>query len=158
MRTVLCLLPVQCVAEEGKGMSTAEVRQGDVMEELARMESGSVHCVVTSIPYYGLRDYGTGRWEGGDADCVHVVGNQVADQKAKGAITAGVRPGCDASVCRKCGAHRIDQQLGLEPTLPEYLAKMVAVFREVRRVLRDDGTPCLRCYPGRGVPPSFGVG
>lgn len=31
-------------------------------------------------------------------------------------------------------------QIGLEPTLAEYIANMVAVFREVRRVLRDDGT------------------
>src|SRR6266436_4059931 len=31
-------------------------------------------------------------------------------------------------------------QLGLEPTPQEYIAKMVEVFREVRRVLRDDGT------------------
>ena len=33
-----------------------------------------------------------------------------------------------------------DGQIGLEPTPDEYVAQMVAVFREVRRVLRDDGT------------------
>jgi DNA modification methylase len=42
--------------------------------------------------------------------------------------------------CRKCGAKRADLQLGLEKTPEEYVAKMVEVFREVRRVLRDDGT------------------
>ena len=42
--------------------------------------------------------------------------------------------------CGKCGARRIDRQIGLEPTPDEYLATMVAVFREVRRVLRKDGT------------------
>ena len=42
--------------------------------------------------------------------------------------------------CCKCGARRIDSQLGLEKTPEEYVAKLVAVFREVRRVLRDDGT------------------
>ena len=42
--------------------------------------------------------------------------------------------------CAKCGARRIDSQLGLESTPEEYLTKMVAVFREVWRVLRDDGT------------------
>ena len=41
--------------------------------------------------------------------------------------------------CGKCGARRIDRQLGLEPTLAEYIARMVEVFRDVRRVLRDDG-------------------
>jgi DNA modification methylase len=42
--------------------------------------------------------------------------------------------------CRKCGAHRIDSQLGLEATPDLYVANMVAVFHEVKRVLRDDGT------------------
>ena len=42
--------------------------------------------------------------------------------------------------CGKCGASRVDQQLGLEPTLAEYIEKMTAIFREVRRVLRADGT------------------
>jgi DNA modification methylase len=42
--------------------------------------------------------------------------------------------------CRKCGAVRVDHQLGLEATPEKYVARMVEVFREVRRVLRDDGT------------------
>jgi DNA modification methylase len=42
--------------------------------------------------------------------------------------------------CGKCGARRIDRQLGLEKTPEEYVARMVEVFREVRRVLTDDGT------------------
>ncbi len=44
------------------------------------------------------------------------------------------------SECPRCGARRIDSQIGLEKTPEEYVAKMVAVFREVRRVLRKDGT------------------
>jgi site-specific DNA-methyltransferase (adenine-specific) len=48
-------------------------------------------------------------------------------------------------VCGKCGATRIDQQLGLEKTPEEYIAKMVEVFREVRRVLRSDGTCWVNC-------------
>jgi len=42
--------------------------------------------------------------------------------------------------CRKCGAKRIDSQIGLEETPEQYLTKMVEVFREVRRVLKKDGT------------------
>jgi DNA modification methylase len=42
-------------------------------------------------------------------------------------------------ICGKCGATRVDSQLGLEQTPDEYVAQMVAVFREVRRVLKDDG-------------------
>lgn len=59
------------------------------------IEDKSVHTVVTSPPYWGLRDYG------------------------------------------------IDGQLGLEPTPEEYCNSMVAVFREIRRVLHDDGTVWL---------------
>src|SRR5262249_33705884 len=50
--------------------------------------------------------------------------------------------------CAKCGAKRIDSQLGLEPTPEEYVANMVAGVREVRRVRRDDGT--LWCNMGDG--------
>jgi DNA modification methylase len=43
-------------------------------------------------------------------------------------------------VCGKCGARRVDSQLGLERTPEEFVGRLVEVFREVRRVLRDDGT------------------
>ena len=43
-------------------------------------------------------------------------------------------------VCGRCGARRVDRQLGLEATPAAYVEQMVAVFREVRRVLRSDGT------------------
>lgn len=49
------------------------------------------------------------------------------------------------NVCGKCGARRIDAQLGLEATPDEWIAGMVAVFREVRRVLRDDATCWINC-------------
>ncbi len=118
--------------------------EGDALEVLREMPAESVQCCVTSPPYWGLRDYGTATWEGGDADCVHRVGGQVPDTIGpSAAIVAGVRPGVDASACLDCGATRIDSQLGLEPTPEQYVAKMVEVFREVRRVLRDDGTVWL---------------
>lgn len=56
-------------------------------------------------------------------------------------------------ICGKCGATRIDSQIGLEQTPDEYVAQMVAVFREVRRVLKDDGTLWLNLgdsYSGSG--------
>jgi DNA modification methylase len=68
---------------------------GDCMTTLPTLADESVNCVVTSPPYWGLRDYG-----------------------------------CNG-------------QLGLEATPEEYVAAMVAVFREVRRVLREDGTVWL---------------
>jgi DNA modification methylase len=65
---------------------------GDCLTILPTLPANSVHCCVTSPPYWGLRNYG-------------------------------------------CAG-----QLGLEPTPEAYVANMVAVFREVHRVLRDDGT------------------
>jgi len=65
---------------------------GDVMEELSRLPSQSVHSVITSPPYFRIRDYGHSR------------------------------------------------QIGLEATGEAYVAKLVEVFREIRRVLRSDGT------------------
>lgn len=43
-------------------------------------------------------------------------------------------------ICGKCGAIRIDEQIGLEQTPDEYIANLVEVFRECKRILRDDGT------------------
>ena len=72
-----------------------EVLEGDVREVLKTLDDESVQCVVTSPPYWGLRDYG------------------------------------------------VDDQLGLEATPEEYVANMVSVFQEVKRVLRKDGTVWL---------------
>ena len=44
------------------------------------LPDGSVHCAVTSPPYFGLRDYGLGEWQGGDAECAHEI--QVQDNHA----------------------------------------------------------------------------
>jgi len=71
---------------------TVQILNGDCREVLRTLPDSSVHCCVTSPPYFGLRDYG------------------------------------------------VDGQIGLEATPDAFVAEMVAVFREVRRVLRDDGT------------------
>src|SRR6266516_1540859 len=122
---------------------------GDVRAKLAELPDESVHCVVTSPPYWGLRDYGTALWEGGDAECDHI--KVARDDGARGNHNGGM-PGFHGGAddakgeiryrnnCGKCGARRIDCQLGLEPTLAEHVQNMVEVFREVRRVLRRDGT------------------
>jgi DNA modification methylase len=77
------------------------ILDGDCREQLETLPDQSINCVVTSPPYWGLRDYG------------------------------------------------VKGQLGLERTPDEYVAKIVDVFSEVRRVLRDDGTLWLNlgdCY------------
>lgn len=118
----------------------ADIRIGDVRERLAEMPDGSVQCCITSPPYWGLRDYGTAQWEGGDAECDHV--NKHSLQGATGERANRTFTGSQnfyREQCAKCGARRIDRQIGLEPTPEAYVATMVEVFREVRRILRDDG-------------------
>jgi DNA modification methylase len=135
-------------------MSEAIILQGDCIEVLKTLEAGSVQCVVTSPPYYGLRDYGTARWEGGDLGCDHAEkrgGNGSASTKQ--VTSAGTQDYQYKDVCRKCGAIRVDNQIGLEETPEAYVEKMVQVFQEVRRVLADDGTLWLNLgdsYAGSG--------
>ena len=120
---------------------------GDVRDVLRELPAESVHCVVTSPPYWGLRDYGTGSWEGGDPGCDHL--GEPFRTKSKlnenwGAGYTDVKNAADrqpmGQTCSKCGASRVDRQIGLEATPDEYVQTMVDVFREVRRVLRRDGT------------------
>jgi DNA modification methylase len=78
---------------------------GDVREQLKQLADQSVNCVVTSPPYWGLRDYGN------------------------------------------------DGQIGLEQEPEDFINELVSVFREVKRVLRDDGTLWLNIgdsYSGSG--------
>lgn len=84
---------------DGSGTSTDdrarswinEIHEGDAVETLQQLPESSVHCVVTSPPYFGQRDYG------------------------------------------------VDGQIGLEGSLSEFIASIVEVGDELRRVLRDDG-------------------
>lgn len=125
-------------------MMTVTFLPGDCLESLRGLADDSVHCCITSPPYYGLRDYGTGTWIGGDPGCKHSNGGQaqVPDSKYLGAsdtiIAGGNRGG--KRHCVKCGAVRQDDQIGLEETPEQYVDRLVAVFAEVHRVLREDGT------------------
>ena len=117
------------------------IYQGDVREVLPELAAESVNCVVTSPPYWGLRDYGTAKWEGGEGECDHSTPRSRGDDIRYGdkqGTSAGSRPNTQTQC--KCGAIRIDSQLGLERTPDEYISNMVALFREVKRVLRSDGT------------------
>jgi DNA modification methylase len=87
-------------------MSKVTILQGDALTVLRTLPAESVHCIVTSPPYFGLRDYG------------------------------------------------VSGQIGLEASIEEYIAALVEVFREVRRVLRDDGTCWINLgdsYAGSGM-------
>lgn len=116
------------------------IYNGDWIEVLKTLPDESVHCVVTSPPYWGLRDYGTASWVGGNPNCDHVCNHGVQGKTAQRADRTFTAQAVYKRECGKCGAKRVDGQLGLESTPQEYLAKMVEGFREVRRVLRSDGT------------------
>ncbi|MBP5782043.1 MAG: site-specific DNA-methyltransferase [Bacteroidales bacterium] len=118
--------------------------QGDCLEVLKTLPDGFVDCCVTSPPYYGLRDYGTGTWVGGDPSCPHKrlnkVGTATSTGHAQAELAGNVGDSIYKSVCPLCGAVRVDKQIGLEETPEEYIQKLTDVFREVRRVMKDDGT------------------
>ena len=125
-------------------MQSFELLQGDCTKVLATLPAASIQCCVTSPPYWGLRDYGTAKWEDGDPKCEHKRDHFGSNPSEKQLSNSGSAEGharlVYSTVCGKCGAKRVDSQLGLEETPEEYVDKMVLVFREVRRVLRDDGT------------------
>ena len=118
-----------------------KIEFGDCRETMRKWASQGVKAqtCVTSPPYYGLRDYGTAKWEGGDVNCDHVEsenkhGGQRADRNQEGYKKQY------KEFCKKCGAIREDKQIGLEETPEEYIKAMVEVFRCVWDVLEDDGT------------------
>lgn len=135
-----------------------EVLVGDNRETIKSLPDQSVNTVVTSPPYFGLRDYGTGKWVGGDPECNHMRDSKVGDSTStghKGMDDKGHAVG-DAiykDECKKCGAVREDSQFGLEETPEEFCENLVKLFREIRRVLKDDGTVWLNLgdsYAGSG--------
>jgi len=78
--------------EEKREMKSNTILQGDVLVRLKELSDECIDCIITSPPYYGLRDYG------------------------------------------------VEGQIGLEPTLSEYLDKMLDVTAELKRVLKRTGT------------------
>lgn len=116
-----------------------KIAHGDALEQLALMPSESVQCIVTSPPFWGLRDYGTATWDGGDADCSHEATRRNHGDEKQATSAGTSRDRIIGGDCKACGAIRRDHQIGLEETPDEWCAKLVAVMREARRVLRSDG-------------------
>ena len=127
----------------------------DTMRQWAK-EGIKAQTCVTSPPYYGLRDYGTGKWVGGDENCDHVEsenkhGGQRADRNQEGYKKQY------KDVCKKCNAVREDGQIGLEETPEQYIKAMVEVFRCVWDVLEDNGTLWLNIGDSYAMHPSSAV-
>jgi DNA modification methylase len=102
-----------------------ELYLGDAAEVLSAMPDASVDCLVTSPPFWGLRDYGTGTWHGGDPACAHPLGHARRN---------------DGVACPACQARWVDPQYGLESSLDDYLDHLVTVFDQARRILAPTGT------------------
>lgn len=117
---------------------------GNSIDILKTFPDESINCCITSPPYYGLRDYGTGHWVGGDPNCPHKrlnkVGSHTSTGHAQEELKGNVGDSIYKSACPLCGAIRVDEQIGLEETPDEYIDRLVKVFHEVKRVLKDDGT------------------
>jgi len=121
-----------------------KVYWGDCRDSLRQMkeEGIKVQTCVTSPPYYGLRDYGTGTWIGGDEDCSHKRDSKHSDKTITGHANKDLTVG-DAiykTICPKCGAERKDLQIGLEETPQQFINNLVEVFAGVWDILADDGT------------------
>jgi DNA modification methylase len=147
------------------GLETNRTLYGDCRETLKELPEKCINTCITSPPYWGLRDYGTGEWIGGDPNCPHMRTTKISKDTSTGhkAMFEQGNVVGDAiykNECPKCGAVRKDSQLGLEETPEEFVENLVKVFREVKRVLRDDGTVWLNLgdsyynyRPGKGQAP-----
>ena len=118
-----------------------DIKIGDCREVLKTLPDKHFQTCITSPPYYGLRDYGTASWVGGSENCSHIgdtLGNNrnFIDEGGRGSNKASLSTGD----CIKCGAKRVDSQIGLEETPEQFVESLVNVFREIKRVLKDDGT------------------
>jgi hypothetical protein len=128
---------------------TWAITAGDARAVLAGWPAGSVQCVVTSVPYWRLRSYGTAPqvW-GGQSDCGHSWGPLLPHPNAtkhanpasygkQAHLPANHSQRTIGAYCQACGAWR--GELGSEPTVEQYVANLVDVFRAVRRVLAPTG-------------------
>lgn len=116
------------------------------------LQDNSVHCAISSFPYFGLRDYGLPKtvW-GGRGDCQHVWQSQRYNPNPHGdngltnsgllggkSTQAQTRMGeIESAFCQLCGAWL--GCFGLEPSIALHVQNAVAVCREIKRVLRPDG-------------------
>ena len=139
-----------------------EILHGDVLDKLAAISDETIDTIISSPPYWGLRDYGTGKWIGGDPNCDHSAirhktrderkSNEWMDKKLVSGTFGDERKWMSDN-CPTCGAIREDHQLGLEPDFHDYLNTMQKVMDGLKRVLKPTGTCWINLgdtYSGSG--------
>ncbi len=123
---------------------------GDVMDKIKEIPDNTVDCVISSPPYWALRDYGTGKWvNSNNPSCEHASirrktraerkSNQWMEQKLVEG-TFGDEPKWTSKTCPECNAEFVDQQWGMESDFKEYLEKLRKLMNELRRVVKKTGT------------------
>ena len=120
-------------------MEKIKILQGNCIDKIKELDDNSIDCVVSSPPYFGLRDYGTASYDGGDPNCKHTISDGSFDPLKNKLIGRPYRTK-DKKNCVKCGAKRIDEQFGLETTYQEYIANTVKVFETFKPKLKDTAT------------------
>lgn len=120
-----------------------QLHVGDATTVLATLPDGSVDCVVTSPPYWGLRDYGTATWIGGNPRCQHTLGTTPHQRRSPKATYPAEAIKNGEKRCRRCGAVCQDLQYGHEPTPEKYVEQLRRALSEVWRILSPEGTVWL---------------
>jgi len=143
-----------------------KITQGHILNILKDFPDDSIHCSVTSPPYWGVRYYGTEPqiW-GGDPECNHKWkyyvqkgqhgGTKHTKRKVKGRDNFQCFEDTRPAFC-KCGAWL--GELGNEPHFELFIQHLATVYDQIRRVLRPDGTCWINitdAYWGAG---SFSAG
>ena len=132
----------------GNSLPLNQVLLGDCREVMAGFPEDSIDLVVTSPPYWGLRDYGNSHqvW-GGDPNCKHIWDGESHTFKYSGGISPGYTGQFSddrthfertTNYCSKCGAW--GGSLGLEPRPHMFVDHLVEISREIRRVLKPRGS------------------
>lgn len=124
---------------------------GNVLEKIKDVEDKSVDCIITSPPYYAMRNYGTElqvwdeickcthEWEEIKIRRMNLSGGKTAKQMTnKGSYAVDYNDRYSISYkCKYCGAWK--GELGQEPTVDLYIKHLVQIFNECKRVLKDEG-------------------
>ena len=130
--------------------SMGDQYHGHVLDVLKVTPDESIDCIITSPPFWGLRDYQIKSqiWDG-DKNCKHEWEiKEYINPKALGSVSKEAKVANTKKMllkfrikegfCKKCGAWF--GSLGLEPSFDLYLDHLIQIFKEVKRVLKKEGT------------------